>query len=239
MRTKILACTLLAGLLLSPTNSAFAQATKPIAAATPIATSPTAAASVGQTITLNNTSFVVNAKKQLATGVEFYTMKPASPKAKPATFLRTNNRYNATDFTQTQYEAFLRTGKLPSFGTLLETISGKDTLLHINTGNTAAVIVATDKDELVIVEFINGAQVMAMSTGKIPKRKRPSPNEISSCIDACRAVRKTCEGKATSEAGKDKCWDAFGLCQAGCSFILPEQPVSIHVIRPAMPISFY
>lgn len=237
MRTTITSCTLLAVSVLCAASGAMAQVAKPVTSATPITTAPMPAATVGQTITLNNTTYVVNAKEQLTTGMEYYTMVPSALKAKPVNFLRTNNRYNATVFTPTQYRTFLATGKLPSFGTLLETISGTDTLLHANIGGTVAVMVATGRNELVMFEFINGAQTMAMTTGKIPQRPKVSPNQYSSCVDRCRSTRTSCEGNAGSQAGKDRCWDVFGLCVAGCSVMVPQQPVSIHVIRTTVPLA--
>lgn len=119
MRSHIFISTLFISSVLCATTVAIAQ-TPPAATttSTTITAATTAASNVGQTITVDNHAFVVSARKQLATGVEFYSLKATTPKAIGVNYLRTRNTYNPTVFTQAQYEAFVRTGKVSSFGKL-------------------------------------------------------------------------------------------------------------------------
>ncbi len=233
---------LLTGSLLFATAVVFAQteptSPAPIVTAPPVAIVPSA--TVGQTITLSGTAYKVSAKKVIATGVEFYSVKATTPKAATKYFLRTNDRYNPTIFTQAQYEAFMTTGKVPSFGTVLMTVKGPDTLLHVTTGNTVALPMLGTNGELVIYEFINGAQTMALQTGQVPRRRpRVRGNQYTSCLDKCRSTEATCTKNATTADAKEKCTDAYALCLAGCNVMHRTQPVSIHVIKPNVPAILY
>ncbi len=196
---------------------------------------------MGQTITVADQAFVVSAMKQLAKGVEYYTAKAAAPNAKPVNFLRTDDSYHATVFTQAQYEAFLKMVKVPSFGKLMQSISGKDTLMYTVMGNTIALVVATDNNELVLFEYIGGAQAMPMTGGSpAPSRPKPPSNHHTYCLDQCRGTRNSClNNNAATAADKDKCWSAFGLCAAGCSLIPRMQPASVHVIPTTVPVALY
>lgn len=116
------------------------------------------------------------------------------------------------------------------------TVKGTDTLVHVNTGNTVALLVLNGTNGLVVYEFIDGAQVMGMRTGRpVPRGPVIRSNKHTNCIDKCRDVRKTCEEKSANEVEKDTCWDAFGLCASGCNVMFKSQPVSIHVIGARAP----
>jgi hypothetical protein len=198
------------------------------------------AANVGQTITVAGTPYTVNTKKVITTGVEHYSVKATTPKAITQYFLRTNDRYNATAFTQAQYEAFITTGKLASFGPVLMSVKGQDTLLHVNTGNTVALPMVGASGEVVIYEFINGAQTMGLRTGQVPKRRpRVRGNQYTSCLDKCRSTDSSCNKNATTNAEKEKCTDAYGLCLAGCNVMYRTQLTSVHVVRPDVPAFLY
>lgn len=154
MRTKSTTCTLLAAILLFATHCACAQGTQTATSAptTAIASTTTAAANVGQTITLSGTSYKVSAKKVLATGVEFYTVKATTPKAPTTYFLRSNNRYNPTVFTEAQYTAFLQTGKVTSFGAIKRHLKNGKTHYSTTKGTVYAVF-GDGKGGLDILEF--------------------------------------------------------------------------------------
>jgi hypothetical protein len=240
MKTSLTTAALLIGSM-SVASGAFGQVQTAISSGnTTTISTTTTSASVGQTITLNGTSYVVNAKKVLASGVEYYAVKATTPKATTKYYLRTNKTYSPTVFTQAQYEAFLSTGKVPSFGTLQMTVKGADTLVHVNSGNTVALPVLGEKNELVVYEFINGAETMGMRTGQpVPRRPRVRGPGYTDCVVRCRAARTSCEENAGTESAKEKCWDAFGLCASGCNVMFNAQPVSIHVIRTAVPVTLY
>ncbi len=136
-RTMITRTALLTVTLLLITTGVFAQVAATSTTATTSATTM-ASANVGQTITLSGTAYKVSAKKVLATGVEFYTVKATTPKAPAKYFLRTRDTYNPTVFTQAQYEAFLRTGKVTSFGTLKQRTAGSSKHHYMIKGNVYA-----------------------------------------------------------------------------------------------------
>jgi len=231
---------LVSGILMFTAQSAFAQKPATAAPSPTTITTTMAAANVGQTITLSSTAYKVNAKKVLATGVEYYAVKAITSKAPTKYFLRSNDRYSATVFTQAQYEAFISTGNVSSFGPVLMSVIGQDTLLHMRSGNTVALPMLGTNGELVVYEFINGAQTMALQTGQVPKRRpRVRGNQYTSCLDGCRSTYSGCNTNATAEADKEKCTDTYALCLAGCNVMHRTQPVSIHVISSSIPAVLY
>ncbi len=157
----------------------------PVAATTP---------NVGGSVTINNTSYVVSAKKQLATGVEFITMKPASANVKAATFLRTKNTYNATVFTQAQYTAFYSTGKLSSFGALEKVSKDGVDNWFVTTGSTIALFRTKKSTELEMVEVPRPTRVSALDN---------PPGGCTCCGNngcaGCADAQATCSCKAIQD----------------------------------------
>lgn len=174
---------LLSAAILLATADCSAQVPRPTVLSGTVNTTAntTASASVGQTITLNNTAFVVNAKKALASGVEFYTLKATTPKAKAVNYVHTASGYNPTVLTQAQYQTFFNTGKLSSFGTLRKHTANGTTYDHVIVGATAVSFKVAKKGSYVLIqEYGGGVTDMALANND----EGPSDaNEV--CSDAC------------------------------------------------------
>lgn len=178
MKTRINHSICLAlGVLLGSTVAS-AQVTKP---AVPVPSAPNTVvttASVGQTITLNSVAYKVNAKKQLAAGVEYYTMVPTTNlKGKTVNYLFSNNVYNPTVFSQAQYEAFFSTGKLSSFGTLKKVTRNKK-VVNYTTKGTSTLLMVVDGKDVDLGEF--AGWVMAADDNE--------PTGGGSDLDVCKGI---------------------------------------------------
>ena len=231
MRTQSTTSTLLIGLLFIVTTNISAQA-QPVntATGTTASTMSMPPASVGQTVTINNTAFVVSTTKQLATGVEYYTMKAPTPKAKPSSFLRSNNKYNATVFTQAQYETFLKTGKLSSFGALRSTVINGTKANYTTNGTTTAVYARNrNGDRLTILEFVGSVDELSLQVGG-----GPSPDH-QICIRGCSSSMDDCE--AAYGVDDPECWGGWVDCVTFCDEIFTRtRPAKLHSLQSVMPI---
>ncbi len=231
MKTRISTPTLLAALLLCAPLGAFAQTkpatTPPVVSTPPVATAPSV--NVGQSVTISSTSYVVSAKKQLATGVEYYTMKPLTTKAKGATFLRTNGAYNATVFTQAQYEAFMNTGKMSSFGSLSE-VTVKGTSRKYTTKGTTTAVLGVVGSDLVVYEFLGPVTMLS--------EKQDDP---TACDAACQHGKciSGCLGEVLDciLGGKSDCGAVGERCRVGCGSGPAKLPMaSVHRFKGTKPI---
>ncbi len=238
MRTRT---TLLTTSLLFATAVCFAQtkptSTAPIVTAPPVATAPPSA-TVGQTITLSGTAYKVSTKKVLATGVEYYSMKATTPKAVTQYFLRTNNKYNATVFTQAQYEAFIKTGKLSSFGSLKKGVVGGRNMRYVTKGTTN-VLFAANKGTLSMYEFVG-----SISTVMAAEQQQPQSPERTNCKLGCNAEYGTgsqCDkdfGPQDADS-VDPCGQELFACWDRCdeAYKSPKPPVN-HLVKPVTTIKF-
>lgn len=199
---------ILTGLLLSATPGVFAQVPSPVAAAPVAVAQP--AANVGQTVTISSTSYVVSAKQQLAAGVEYYTMKAATPKSVAKNYLRTREKYSATVFTQAQFEAFLKTGKMSSFGTLVKKDVEGRKVVYVEKGSTKALLGA-DGGELIIYEFIGDLTSVLLqdngSGGTVDRKK---------CGKVCFDNWDECMANSTSSEAEGLCMARFFGCIGWC-----------------------
>ena len=211
--------------LLFATTGALAQVPKPIITATPITTTTTAA-TVGQTITLAGTAYKVSTTKVLATGAEYYAVKATTTGATKY-FLRTNNVYNATVFTQTQYETFLKTGKLSSFGTLARSVVGGRPI-QIVTKGTVKAIFSTRSGEFKMFEFTGDLSTV------LPLNDQGTA-DLAQCKATCKIVDEVCQ----EMYGKDDmdCTWAWLMCLDDCDKAAKKPGLGkVHVIRTTTPI---
>lgn len=235
MRTRSI---LLTASLLFATAGAFAQVPKPIAIATPIATI-TPSATVGQTITLAGTAYTVSAKKVIATGVEYYTVKATTSLKAPSTyFLRTNNKYNSTVFTQAQYEAFIKTGKLSSFGSLKKGVVVGRNMSYVTKGTTN-VLFAANKGTLSMYEFIGD-----LSTVMTAEEEQPQSPERTSCKLGCNdryGTGSECEAEFPPPVGvetDDVCGNELFACWGRCDDAFESRKPSLHVVKSITTIKY-
>lgn len=235
MRTKITACAIL---LLYSTSDGFAQAPRPTTPTTPpVAMATVPATAVGGSVTINSTAYVVNAKKQLATGVEYYTMKPASAKAKAATFLRTGDTYRPTVFTQAQYETFLKTGKVSSFGKV-QTMTVNGMTLRYVTSGTSTAFFATKRNgrDVNILEYVGNPQVLAVDNDDTGGGGM-NPDQLV-CRRGCLSSSDECH----EEYGQDdeECTWGFLECLLFCEEIFPlkTRPGFMHKLVTTMTVAY-
>ena len=229
MRTRITTATLLAGAILCAPLVGFAQI--PTVVATAPTTVTTSSVNVGQSVTINSTSFVVSAKTLLATGVEYYTMKPATTRATPATFLRTNNLYKATAFTQAQYQSFLTTGKISSFGTIKEMLSNGRKLKYATKGSSMAVFVAKIGGGGVDIFEITGPGVVTLAADNGTGSGSGGCDKDLLGKDLCCAIDCICVG--------DGC-GTYEKCVLTCrsSTSVGTTTMALHTILSSKPILF-
>lgn len=209
--------TTLLGLVLS-TSLAIAQVKPPVATAPPTASvNTTAAANVGQTVVFNATSYVVNAKTQLIPNVEYYTVKTSALKAKNEFFVRSNGRYNRTTFTLAQFQNFLKTGKMSSFGTVKEkAIYGRPQKYVSNATSTIVFLVKKSGGLAHLFEFPGTVDVLAADNGN-----GCNYENCAACADPCMCGNTACyrecmaRGEQTEEECNDLSWECYDVWCGG------------------------
>ncbi|MBL7938601.1 MAG: hypothetical protein JNL43_04500 [Flavobacteriales bacterium] len=232
---------LLIGACLLFASGLFAQGTIPT---TP--TTTTAAASIGQTITLDGVAYKVSGKKVLATGVEHYTVKGTTPKAIAKYYLRSNNTYNPTVFTAAEFTSFYSTRRLSSFGTMQKVpsdgvdywYSSKDaTVIRFSSGKTN-VLEITELPGMTVLALDNGSGCTCCIAGG-----------CQGCADKARQCQciaeKTYFEKCNPEIDQlliPCTWlvnDAYYRCMDGKS-PLPSNPYKpkSHFLTTSLPILF-
>ena len=191
------------------------SAQTPTAVTPAINTNTATAVNVGGTISLNSISYTVSAKKVLATGVEFYAARNATTNA-TNNFIRSDNKYSPTVFNQAQYEAFLASGKMSSFGTVYQYAMDGTNVTYGFSGAVAAIF-TPGTGGLVITEFDNDPTVMAKPAkpgGTTTTTKPPtSGGGFATCISRCGNQASNC--RANKPPGVD-CSKQFDECIAGC-----------------------
>ncbi len=236
MRTKTTA-TLLTGAFLFAAYGAFSQAPNTSMAVTSV--SMATSATVGQSVTINNTAFVVKAKKELSPGVEFYAVKAATSKA-TENYIRSNNTFGGTVFSQAQYEAFVASGKMSSFGTVYQYTVDGTTVNYVLNGKVAALLIP-DGNGLVIYEFSNDPIVMAKPAtgGSSSGATVPKNGTAVGCITRCGSQVSNC--RANKPPTVSSCDDQLDECLAACranhggaALVLPKP--SLHTIVPVLPV---
>ncbi len=229
MRTRT---ALLTGWLLFASAGVFAQ-TRSSTTITPITTTTTSA-TAGQTITLSGTAYKVSTVKVLATGVEYYAAKATTSGAVTTNFLRTNNTYNATVFSQSQYETFIKTGRMSTFGTVKKyaTPSGS-TGYYVAVGTTKAYLVADGKD-LFINEVITSREL--------------TPEEqitVRNCKDACDVAALECRRQGNEDVAEGEgdrylrtCTPTLEACTNKCyTDVLTKIRLSYHALSAAVTVN--
>lgn len=210
------------------TADAYAQVTKPVVSgtATQIVANTTTAVGVGQTINLFSAAYQVTAKKQLAPGVEYYTAKTIATKGNQ-NFLRTHASYERTMFTQAQYESFISTGKLSSFGTLKqETVDG--TKVWSVTKGTQKALFATSPDNSVSIVEAEGSVLAAP--------RPPDTGGGAGCLPifcfCCKDERRDCKEGPVQSPDEDYCDKEYEKCrQSKCNRSLVAGSYSLHEIK--------
>lgn len=217
-------------LLISATGSA-----QPGVPNKPVTQAAAPAVEVGQMITIRELQYKVSAKKVLAPGVEYYTAKATAPKSVAKSFLKTNGEYNPTVFSQSEFESFIRTGKLSSFGALSTYADSGATLTYVTKGTTQAAF-GIRQGELAILEMPGDVvDVIARQQQQNSNGKKPSPARLS-CYNLCKVDDVQCQ-KELGE-GAHECFDDWYYCTAICNYKYPrEGKPSLHIIRPATVIT--
>ncbi len=234
MNTKVTTATLLAGLVLCTAAAAFGQV-QPIAVAPPTSTTTTAAATIGQTITLSGTAYNVSATKVLATGVEFYTMKATTPKATAQNFLRTMGTYNPTVFTKAQYEAFFNTGKLSSFGTLKKETVGIGAYTYVMKGTRTVLLTVSGDGHALVIDELPDGMTMARLRDTGSHAWKGCRDGCTEDYNDCYAIRGSVAGDCTPGASQCAC-EMLG-CARRCDDSIPagQRPVT-HVTRTTVSV---
>lgn len=185
---------------------------------------------VGQTITFNSTTYQVTAKKQLAEGVEYYTVKASTPKAKAVNYLRSNGAYNPTVFTQAQYESFLKTGKVSSFGVLASTkLDGQ--VVWSTTRTTAKAYFTQDGDKGVFIAEVPTSQVAALENNNDGGGSFYCTLFCSSC---CGRAKESCDEGPVQSPDEAYCQKEYNKCREGCSARLSNTSIATHALRSSL-----
>ncbi len=233
MRTRT---ALLSTSLLFATAGVLAQ-TRP---ATTIPPTTTTAPTVGQTFTVSGTAYKVSSKTVLTTGVEYYTAKATTPGAVTKNFLRTKNTMNATAFSQKQYAALLKTGKLSTFGQLKSVTVGSRVIQYVVMGSTSMTRGSTSA-----LLYSNGKRLgMLEIPGDITESMKPtgiSP-ERQKCLTSCWDSFDTCYHIEMPDPVSDEelsdCIDKLNVCDKGCYTIPNIGSAVSHSIASPVPIVF-
>ncbi len=225
---------ILTGILLCVSQGVSAQV--PTTSETASSVALVAPANVGGSVTIGGTSYVVSAKKQLATGVEYYTMKPATTKVKGATFIRTNGFYEPTVFTQAQFAAFFSTGKLSSFGALKTSTSGGKTFYHTTKGAKIVSFLPSNIGSRVLIHEYPDA-VPISNDGPIPQ---PTGSEANRrCWTDCEMDWAACDDQsgvvviddpASCPSGAGACECNMEACAWECNREVPRHKLPVNYV---------
>jgi len=198
-------------------GTADAQVNRQAAVAAPTAPNKLASATVGQTITLDNTSFKVSTKKQLAKGVEYYTMTESTANSPAVTYLRTNEAYARTVFAADQYSAFLKTGRMSSFGTLKQEVYANGSKVnYVTKGSTDAYMLGNGKG-LSVVEITSVGRTTLPTDAEIKTCKSGCFDRFSACIVSAPSASTDAE-RLVRNAYWDACSAGYGSCAGACYF---------------------